>query len=64
MFTFRKNTFFACKLNIYDTSSVTNPKQKKRKAKATTVKTDYLSPRIVFAVIKQIIWKNYIRLTT
>lgn len=45
MFTFKKNTFFAYKLNIYDTSSVTNAKQKKkkRKAKATTVKTDYLS---------------------
>ena len=44
MFTFKKNTFFVYKLNIYDTSSVTNAKQnKKRKAKATTVKTDYLS---------------------
>ena len=47
---------------ILQVSQIQN--KKKRKAKATTVKTDYLSPRIVFAVIKQIIWKNYIRLTT
>ena len=64
MFTFRKNTSFACKLNIYDTSSVTNAKQKKKKSKSNNSKNRLSVTRIFFAVIKQIIWKNYIRLTT